>query len=662
MMFNFTITFFIFLRLDKVYPPKSTPNLQKLRFYYHMAIKNGLRQRIIISVILPLLAVFLSAFFLIAYQFNGFIKNNAIKNTEKIAQLYSSQISEKLNKDLYMARSLAQSLQSLHQLSVNERLIASDRIIHSLTTNNPNYKGAWYNWQLFTLNPNRTETYGRLRNTYFNQGGVVTHNQDTLDLDGEAEGLYSTIHKLNSEYVTNPYFEDYEGKLDKAIMETSVCIPLQDTNGKFLGLCGFDIELDSYQEIFANLETAKGGNAILFSNNGDIIATKNEIWKGKNIVDLGHDFTYTDSIFTRLSTTGTFTQEYQSENGNDYFSYSQINIGNCPTPWGLAYSVPSKIVMEEADNIKYILIILLSVCTLLITFFLIRLIKSITAPINTTSKFASDIESGNLNTSIDYKRRDEIGTMIASLKAMAQRFKQVIKDIDSISETIDTTSSQIEKETVKLAEGASEQAAGMEEITSSMSEVMDTIKANTQNAVQTGQISKEAAISIEDSLKTVQKANDSMIEITDKVNEVKDIAAQTNILALNAAVEAARAGESGKGFAVVAGEVRKLAERIKLLTDEIESVADIGRNNSNEATENLETLAPEIIKTAELVKKISDDSEGQSVAVDQINSGLSQLNQITAQNASQAELMRQIIEKLTVESQNMNKTVDYFQV
>ncbi len=554
---------------------------------------------------------------------------------------------------------MAQALQSLSELNIKDRIFISNQIINSIIINNTNYKGAWYNWQLFTFDKTRSETYGRLRNTYFNHMGEITYQMDTLDFDGEdTNGLYHTIHNAYTEYITNPY---YEGKLKEPIMETSVCIPL-NKDGEFIGLAGFDLELESYQNRFKSLETQEGGNAILFSNNGDIIASKNEFLLGKNILDLQHGFESTQQLFEHLKETGSFTKEYFNNKTGDYFSYSQINIGKSPTPWGLAYSVPSNIVMKQANTIKFMLIGLLLICTILLSYFLVRLIKNILYPINTTSNFASEIEAGNLNASIEYNRKDEIGDMVNSLKAMGRRFNQVIKNIDNISETIDSTSNQIDLETNKLAEGAAEQAAGMEEISTSMLEVMDSINANSENAVLTGQISKKTASEISISLDTVQKANNSMIEVTDKVNEIKDIALQTNILALNAAVEAARAGESGKGFAVVAGEVRKLAERIKTLTDQIEMLAEVGRNNSNEATKKLETITPEIIKTAGLVDKISEDSESQSVAINQINSGLSQLNQITSQNAAQAEFMRQFIEKLTEESKKMNATIDYFQV
>ncbi len=626
-----------------------------------MKNKNFLKRRIILNIILPLVVIFLFTFFFIGYHFKTITKDNAHSYTEKVSQHYSALISESLNKDMYMARSLAQSLQSLVDLKGEERIVTSCLLAESLARNNKNYKGVWFNWQLFTLDVS-TNTYGRVRNTFFNREGLLTHQRDTLDVDGEdPKGLYSTIHKLNSEYVTNPYYEDYEGKLDVPILETSVCIPIRK-DGEFYGLTGFDLELTSYQSLFEKMETAEGGNAILFSNNGQIIASKDEYWQGKNILDLRHDFETTEALFDTICNQKSYTSIYNDDAGEHVLSYSPIYIGNSPTPWGLAYSTPVHIVMQEANQISYMMIAILVISVLLITVLLARLVKYILTPINTTAGYANELQAGNLSASIQYKNDDEFGLMLNSLKLMGLKFKEVIQKIYDLSSTLDHTLKNIESETTKLAEGAAEQAANMEEIATSMSEVMEGVNTNTQNAMKTEKISEKAAEDISNSLKVVQQTNHSMMEVTGKVNEVKEIATQTNILALNAAVEAARAGESGKGFAVVAGEVRKLAERIKTLTNEIEVLTAEGNENSISATEQLEAIAPEIIHTAELVNQISLDSQNQSTAIDQINSALSQLNHITSQNASQAEMITNYIDKLIVEGSNMNKTLSYFKV
>ncbi len=621
-----------------------------------------LKKKIRWTIIVPIIIVYLFTFIFVGYQFNKATQEFTYNNTEKMALLYASQIADRLNKDLYIARTFAQSTEALIERPIDDRIRICNHIAHSIAKNNKNYLGTWYNWQLYTSNKNWSPEYGRIRNTYFNYNGQIKLQADSLDLNGEnPKSSYHAIHKLNSEFVTNPYYDDYEGRIKDSILETSVCVPLEK-DGNFAGLVGFDIELESYQNIFKGLKTADGGNAILFSNNGQIIASKDEKWLGKNILDLHQNFQNTAQIFEALKTNGNFTHIY-SQNGNEYFySYSIIKIGNAPSPWGISISVPKAVVMEKTNAIKYLLITMSLIGILGIGLILGLLVKNILIPITKASEFTSDIESGNLTSTIDIQRNDEIGNLIHSLKSMNSKFKEIISGINSTSSLIDSTSNQLKSETHTLAEGAAEQAASIEEISSSMNEVIKSIHKISTHTNETKLLSKKAAIETSNGLKTVQKANKAMFEIGDKVNEIKSIATQTNILALNAAVEAARAGESGRGFAVVAGEVRKLAERIQTLTQDIEDLSLYGRNISNTATQELELITPEIVKTAELIQNISEDAQCQTQAVDQINVSLIQLNQVTTQTASQADLMNQYFQKLDVESKKMNKQVEYFTI
>ncbi len=276
------------------------------------------------------------------------------------------------------------------------------------------------------------------------------------------------------------------------------------------------------------------------------------------------------------------------------------------------------------------------------------------------SASAETVAKGDLTVAIEPRsEKDRLGR---ALKDMVARLRDVISNASVISEYVSQGAEQMSATAEQLSSGASSQASAAEEASAAVEEMTANIRQNADNSSQTEKIAVQSAADARKSGEAVDNAVRAMKTIADKINIIQEIARQTDLLALNAAVEAARAGSHGKGFAVVASEVRKLAERSQQAAGEISRLSVETVDVSGEAGRMLETLVPNIQRTADLVQEISAATREQNVGAEQINQSIRELDRVIQQNAAAAEESAATSQQLAAQSQELTGAMSYFNV
>ncbi|CAN7178356.1 methyl-accepting chemotaxis protein [Paraburkholderia sp. DD10] len=350
-------------------------------------------------------------------------------------------------------------------------------------------------------------------------------------------------------------------------------------------------------------------------------------------------------------------------------------------PWD--WNITSGVFIKDIDTVYYQTLLghlaVVLVIGALISLAMVLIIRNVRASLGgepeQAARLAAHIAQGDLTQAVAVRPHDKT-SMMAAMHEMQSRLQRTIGEIRSSAESIASATQQIAAGNGDLSQRTEQQAASLQETAASMEELTATVKQNADNARQASGLAHNASEIatrgndvVSRVIDTMGEINESSRQIADIIGVIEGIAFQTNILALNAAVEAARAGEQGRGFAVVAGEVRSLAQRSGTAAKEIKQLigASVERvHNGSTLVQQAGATMGEILQAVQRVTDIMGEiaaaSEEQSGGISQVGRAVTQMDEVTQQNAALVEQAAAAAASLQDQARRLRDTVSAFRV
>ncbi|OIQ33116.1 MAG: chemotaxis protein [Alphaproteobacteria bacterium MedPE-SWcel] len=293
---------------------------------------------------------------------------------------------------------------------------------------------------------------------------------------------------------------------------------------------------------------------------------------------------------------------------------------------------------------------------------------------DTLSHHLADLADGKLDCRISDRFPDEYALLLENFNVAVEKISNTISEVQEKTRTITGGAAEISRASDELSQRTESQAATLEQTAAALEELTTSVKSAAAGArgveesmLNAREEAEGCSATVKTAVTAMQSIETSSNQIGQIISVIDDIAFQTNLLALNAGVEAARAGEAGRGFAVVASEVRGLAQRsasaateIKVLITQSSDHVQKGVDLVDEAGVSIARISERVNEIAGSISGIANGASEQSTGISEINVSVSQLDQVTQQNAAMVEEATAVGQMLSNEAGDLSKIVARF--
>ncbi|WP_290872979.1 methyl-accepting chemotaxis protein [Aquabacterium sp.] len=598
-----------------------------------------------------------------------------MKLAETSAREAAGALQTRIRSNLSTVMQLSAAMQNTRQAGRPLQRDQIDDMVKGALASSPDFVGAAVTWEPNALDGHdadfadqkpRFDASGRHMPYWTRKpdGGFLVEPIVFVDTPG-GNDWYDVPKRSLKVFFTEPYVYPINGK---DVLMASLVAPIL-IDGQFKGTSSADFTLNQLGQLLAELHPIEQATLSLVSNGGLYASHPDAAMLQKPASDIPPE------ALAQVKAGQPF--HYEDAQGLVHL-LQPVRIHPDMAPWAVKVSFPKSVATASARALLWSTVIAALLCAGVAAVLLVGVVHRLMAPLRRLRQAMQGLASGDadLSVQLDARGHDELAQIAQGFNGFVNKVNASLVQISEASGSVKVAASEIASGNNDLSARTEHAASNLQETASSMEQISGTVRQTaasaqeaTQRASEASEVAARGGQMVGQVVDTMASIHQSSRKIADIIGVIDGIAFQTNILALNAAVEAARAGEQGRGFAVVASEVRALAGRSAQAAKEIKGLiqasverVDEGSELVGRTGETMQEVVAAVQRVSDLIGGISLATHEQSTGLQQVNAAVTQLDQMTQQNAALVEEGSAAAESLREQAHRLSEVVSRFRL